>query len=429
MIFVNLTTLFYYYTYVVINKFADDVYTRWLLVFVLVKYIPLKGYRMKKLMAIVVVSSIVTFCVGCTPDQNSTDVITEDVIANNKASKAVPLVGSWIIDLDAGVMIDPQTSGLKYDNGFLYSLSDASAHASQVKRLHKISPDDSQIMDKFGPTEFSDSVRNSCFYDYLAGKPDYEGLAPIPGEEDAWVFVTEDASRSKQLSETCQQQFANTGSTFFPTLLVRLKLSDDSIEVTHVRPIQFPISAQVGDSPNDGIEGLTFTKDNRLLLGLEKDANKQPRVFEVAIDDKFWQASDFAVVSDSELLLPTFEQGNHPINGMDVYYPSPDSAGYLLAAARNDSELWVVDLAKSKPTKRIKLAFFAPSGDAACESTHLMDNASIEGVAVVGNDVWMVNDPWKVNYLKNVVCASDEYRYQQMSPLLFRMKIEDAWFE
>ena len=383
---------------------------------------------MKKLVAIVVVSSIVTFCVGCTPDHNSADVITEDVIAKNK-SKAVPLVGSWIIDLDTGVMIDPQTSGLKYDNGYLYSLSDASAHDSQVKRLHKISPDNSQIMDKFGPSEFSDRVRNSCFYDYLADKPDYEGLAPIPSEEDAWVFVTEDASRSKQLSKSCQQQFANTGSTFFPTLLVRLKLSDESIEVTHVRPIQFPISAQVGDSPNDGIEGLTFTKDNRLLLGLEKDANKQPRVFEVAIDDKFWQASDFAVVSDSELLLPTFEQGNHPINGMDVYYPSPDSDGYLLAAARNDSELWVVDLAKSKPTKRIKLAFFAPSGDAACESTHLMDNASIEGVAVVDNYVWMVNDPWKVNYLKNVVCASDEYRYQQMAPLLFKMKIEDAWFE
>lgn len=389
---------------------------------------------MKKLVAIVVVASIVTFCVGCTPVQNQTDVIvenviTEDAILNNAASNSVPLVGSWIIDLDAGVMIDPQTSGLKYNNGYLYSLSDASAHVSQVKRLHKISPDDSQIIDKLGPTEFSDRVRKSCFYDYLADKPDYEGLAPISGEEDAWVFVTEDASRSKQLSETCQLQFANTGSTFFPTLLVRLQLRDKSIEVTHVRPIQFPISAQVGDSPNDGIEGLTFTKDNRLLLGLEKDVKKQPRVFEVAIDDDFWQTSDFAVVTDSELLLPTFEQGNHPINGMDVFYPTPDSSGYLLAAARNDSELWVVDLAKSKPTKRIKLAFFAPSSDATCKAIHSMNNASIEGVAVVDDYIWMVNDPWKVNYLKNVVCASDEYRYQQMAPLLFKMKIDNAWFE
>ncbi len=379
---------------------------------------------MKKFVAIFVFSLIVTFCVGCTRNTNETDAIIE-VPTNNP----VPLVGTWIIDLDSGVMIDPQTSGLKYNNGYLYSLSDASAHSSQVKRLHKILPDDSRIVNKFGPTEFSEIVKNSCFYDYLSDRPDYEGLAPITGEEGAWIFVTEDASRSAQLSETCQQQFANTGSTLYPTLLVRLQLDDESIEVTHVRPIQFPMSGQVGDSPNDGIEGLTFTRDNRLLLGLERDANKQPRVFEIAIDDKFWQQSGFATVQDSELLLPTFEQGSHPINGMDVFYPTPDSAGYLLAAARNDSELWIVDLAKSKPSKRIKLAFFAPSSDAACKATHLMDNASIEGVAVVDGYVWMVNDPWKTNYLKNVVCASDDYRYQQMAPLLFKMKIDGAWFE
>jgi len=390
---------------------------------------------MKKFVAIFVVSLIVTFCVGCTPNTNETNTIVE-----SPANKPVPTVGTWIIDLDSGVMIDPQTSGLKHNNGYLYSLSDASAHSSQVKRLHKISFDDGQIVDKFGPTEFSDSVENSCFYDYLSDKPDYEGLAPIPGEEGAWIFVTEDASRSAQLSETCQQQFANTGSTLYPTLLVRLQLDDESVEVTHVRPIQFPTSAQVGDSPNDGIEGLTFTRDNRLLLGLEKDANKQPRVFEVAIDDKFWQQSGFAMVQDSELLLPTFEQGSHPINGMDVFYPNPDSPGYLFAAARNDNELWIVDLAKRKPTKRVKLEFFAPSSTApllsdtnttqiTCKPTHLMNNASIEGVAVFNDHVWMVNDPWKVNYLKNAVCSHDEYRYQQMAPLLFKVKIDKTWFE
>lgn len=410
-------------------------YTSCLMLFALLKYVPLKGYKMKKFVAIFVVSLIVTFCLGCTPNTNETDAIVE-----SPANNPVPTVGTWIIDLDSGVMIDPQTSGLKYDKGYLYSLSDASAHSSQVKRLHKILPDESQIVNKFGPTQFSDSVKNSCFYDYLNDKPDYEGLAPISGEEGAWIFVTEDASRSAQLSETCQQQFANTGSTLYPTLLVRLQLDGESIEVTHVRPIQFPISAQVGDSPNDGIEGLTFTRDNRLLLGLERDANKQPRVFEVAIDDKFWQQSDFATVQDSELLLPTFEQGSHPINGMDVFYPNPDSSGYLFAAARNDNELWIVDLAKRKPTKRVRLEFFAPSNTApllgdtnttqiTCEPTHLMNNASIEGVAVFNDHVWMVNDPWKVNYLKNAVCSRDEYRYQQMAPLLFKVKIDKAWFD
>jgi hypothetical protein len=144
-------------------------------------------------------------------------------------------------------------------------------------------------------------------------------------------------------------------------------------------------------------------------------------------------------------LLPTFESGNHPINGMDVYYPSFYSKGYLLAAARNDSELWIVDLAKIKPTKRINLSFRAPSEQSQlnlsevssavesqisdCDGSHLMNNASIEGLAVVENEVWLVNDPWKSNYMKNVVCILDEKRYKRMAPLLFKMEISANWFE
>jgi len=107
----------------------------------------------------------------------------------------------------------------------------------------------------------------------------------------------------------------------------------------------------------------------------------------------------------------------------------------LFAAARNDNELWIIDLAKLKPTKRIKLAFSAPSNltqgasETACEATHLMNNASIEGLTVVNDNVWMVNDPWKVNYLKNIVCPADKYRYQKMAPLLFKMKIDETWFD
>lgn len=381
-------------------------------------------------MTIVVISLIVSFCVACVPEKKQTDSAVKAPI-----SPITNLLGSWIIDIDGDVMFDPQTSGLKYDNGYLYSLSDASADISQILRLHQISLNDSQVVKKIGPTVFSERVKNSCFYDYLANKPDYEGLVPIAGEDGAWIFVTEDASRSQQLSDVCQRTFAKTGSTVYPTLLVRLQVVGKSLEVTHVRPVQFAAEAQVGDFPNDGIEGLAFANDNRLLLGLEKDANGQPRVFEINVDDSFWQKSGFAKVHDSQLLLPNFEQGSHPINAMDVFYPTPSSQGYLIAAARNDNELWIIDLAKQQPTKRIKLAFSAPSNitqdktQSACETMHLMNNASIEGVAVVNDHVWMVNDPWKVNYLKNIVCPADKYRYEKMAPLLFKMKIDDAWFD
>jgi hypothetical protein len=62
----------------------------------------LKGHRMKKLMAIVVVSSIVAFCVACFPEKNQTDSSVDVPV-----SSVAPLLGSWIIDVDGDVMFDP----------------------------------------------------------------------------------------------------------------------------------------------------------------------------------------------------------------------------------------------------------------------------------------------------------------------------------
>ena len=368
------------------------------------------------------------------------------------------LLGKWLLEQSGEVMLDPQTSGLKYHKGLLYSLSDASADESQTKRLHQISTAvtkeqntqsdwEASIIQKIGPTIIHSRVQDSCFFDYLNDQPDYEALVPVEDElasddaDSTWIWVTEDASRSKPLSAVCQTKYAKTGSTDYPTLLVRLEVRGEQLHLTHVKPVQFPTkssllgagsadqttAADVGNFPNDGIEGLAITKENMLLLGLEKDAAGQPRVFSVegVTRASFWRNTDFVLAKDSELLLPKFASGNHPINGMDVYYPNPSSSGYLLAAARNDNELWIIDLAKQKPTKRISLVFQAPKvGTApACAAYAVMNNASIEGVAVVGNDVWMVNDPWKVNYLKNAVCESDKATYEKMAPLLFKMSL------
>jgi hypothetical protein len=255
---------------------------------------------MKKLMAIASALIIVTFCVSCSRDESHTssalqDAATEsgEIMPIQLNSDSIELQGRWIIDLDSDVMRDPQTSGLKYAGGFLYSVSDASADESQIRKLHQISMSDSRVTAKFRPTRFSLDLAESCFYNYLSDKPDYEGLVPVRGEEGVWILVTEDASRSAPLSDDCQQRYQATGSTAFPSLLVRVKLTQDYLEVTHVRPVQFSLSAQVGDFPNDGIEGLTITKDNRLLLGLEKDAQGQPRVFEVPLTVDFWQTKDF----------------------------------------------------------------------------------------------------------------------------------------
>lgn len=351
--------------------------------------------------------------------------------STEKASPTHPtqvLAGTWLLDKDGTVMLDPQTSGLKFQNGFLYTLSDGSAHQSQIRRLHQIDVQQSRVVKKWGPTTFSEAVKQSCFYEYLNSRPDYEGLVAVPQQPDTWIWVTEDATRSKPLNTECALKYADTHSTQYPTLLVKLVQVEHELLVQAVRPVQFPEQAKVGNAPNDGIEGLSITQNNELLLGLEKDASGKARVFRIELDDLFWQQTEFAKVSDAQLLLPDTPQGNHPINGMDVYYPSKDSSGYLLAAARNDNQLWIIDLAGKHPAMVVPLLFLAPSVQKDdgnyCAPLHEMNNASIEGVAVVGHQLWMVNDPWKRNYAKNIVCEADRAHYQANSPLLFKLDLQ-----
>ncbi|MBF7074993.1 hypothetical protein ISG33_16450 [Glaciecola sp. MH2013] len=382
------------------------------------------------------------FIQACESDSSTIHSQIAQSIENTESVEPMRLDGQWLLEPYGDVMLNPQTSGLKYHNGKLYSLSDASADRSQIKRLHEIDMDSAKITQKFGPSSVHERVQNSCFYDYLQNAPDYEALVPVhdnlasANAQSTWVFVTEDASRVAPLSPACQTKFAATGSTLYPTLLVRMEVNGASLELTHVRAVQFPTKknlgnnsfVEVGDFPNDGIEGLALTRDGKLLLGLEKDAAGQPRVFSINMNEDFWLQDGFAVAKDTELLLPKFESGNHPINGMDVYYPDDESRGYLLAAARNDNELWVIDLAKEKATKRIKLAFTAPSRfadnpDSRCEARYLMNNASIEGLAVANGSIWMVNDPWKINYMKNVQCEADAATFEKMAPLIFQMPV------
>ena len=98
-----------------------------------------------------------------------------------------------------------------------------------------------------------------------------------------------------------------------------------------------------------------------------------------------------------------------------------------MAAARNDNEVWVIDVAGKVETKRISMQFNV-SADNEC-GEYVMDNASIEGLVVVEDTLWLINDPWKVNYLKNIKCEAETPRYEAMAPLLFSVPLNDAWFQ
>jgi hypothetical protein len=353
------------------------------------------------------------------------------VFADDNFHQQFTLKGKWLVENNEKVMLDPQTSALKFWRGQLLSLSDRSAHTSQQKQLHIIDPSNGLVAEKSLVMTLSDNVKKSCFYQYLADKPDFEALAIDPNNDNVFIVATEDARDGVQLSAACQQRYKDTGSTHYPSLLVRLELSIDNVlSMTHVRPLQFATSYSVGDFANDGIEGMALGKNSTLYLGLEKDKKGLARLFSLPLSESFWASNEFAPVVDTEVELPTFKKGRHPINGMD-YLSVDDHPGYIVAAARNDNQLWIIDLAKQQPTKVISMKFLAPviSKNKQCNDWELIGNTSLEGVAVANDKIWMVNDPWKKHYMDNVKCESNRDKYSKMAPLLFSLPISSSWFE
>lgn len=338
----------------------------------------------------------------------------------------ISTTGKWILEQDNSNMLDPQTSGLTYDNGYLYTVSDGSAHESQIQRLHKLDAATGEIIERLGPIVLSPEVQQSCFASYLSQRPDYEAVVALPKQENAWLLVTEDATRSGTYTDKCKQTFAKTGSTEHPTLLVKVELLNGELRLTGLRPLQFSATDQVGDAPNDGIEGMTLTKDGRILFGLEKDAANKARVFEVAYsDDMFTDINRFLPVQDSQLWLPDMGEGNHPINAMDVYYPNDGDKGFLILGARNDHQLWIADLDKKHATVIIDMVFNSPCSNDNPQP-YKIANTALEGLAVKGDTLFIINDPWKKVYPANTVeaiCSEDKAKYDSMSPLLFQISL------
>lgn len=367
---------------------------------------------------------------GCDKVQQANNVDPVTVDNNTELAQDILTVrGQWLTEANGDVMLDPQTSGLTVWKDKLVTLSDRSADPSQRLQLHVISAETAQVSPTAMVFSLSDAVQQSCFASYLQQNPDLEALVAVPNESGVFLTITEDGSDHAGLSPECAGKYGNSGSVVYPFLLVRLAVQDDnSVLMTHVRPLQFAAELNLGDFPNDGIEGLALSDDGQLYLGLEKDAAGGARIFTTALSKQLWQQKGFVQVQDAQVKLPAFKHGNHPINALEVY--ERDGQRYLFAAARNDEKLWVIDLAGKQDTIIVDLSFYAPVDEPndICAAWEPMNNASIEGLTVKDDTLWMINDPWKQVYLHNIMCAKNSAKFEKMAPLLFSLPIQDVWF-
>lgn len=341
------------------------------------------------------------------------------------------LAGQWLTDLQGNPIPDPQSSGLTYRHGELLHIGDNSAGTDLRNKLLRINLSSGQLLAAPVPITVSPELQQSCFAELLAANPDWESLSWNRLDDSTLVTVTEDSSKF-ELSAACAERFANTHSTPYPTLLVKIR-TDKALsfaEISAVRPVQFPAAAAVGNFPNDGIEGLAFDDAGNLYLALEQNQANAPMLFVTPYPENFWDSDDFVPVKDLALPLPLPDSEDHPINGLD-FLPAQQSGhpGYLLAAARNDDQLWLLDLSRQQPPQIIPLRFYAPTtANSDCPAYEQLANTSIEGVAVVGNQVLLINDPWQRHYPENIQCPDNAAAFRQFSALMFRLPVDPRWF-
>ena len=357
-------------------------------------------------------------------------------VSVSQQTSALELTGQWLVDEHNQLLLDPQPSGLTFWQKRLIMISDASAADEQVKQLHFFDPATGKREFATPQYTIANEQATHCFTQYLHTKPDLEALVKDPYNPNGFITVTEDASVLGELTTECQRQFNETHSTTYPTVLVRLNWDGKNLKVTGTRAVQFPKLADVGNFPNDGIEGLAIS-NNTLYLSLEKNSQFRAQIFTTELDNNFWEQPGFVSVNLWDASLPNLHQFDrkprpHPINGSDIV--TYNGVNWLIAAARNDNQLWLIDIDNKLPTKIVKLRYLAPNRlpnmpfDPDCSEYAFMDNASLEGVAVNGEDVYLVNDPWKKNYWKNTQCSTTQPAYDKlMSGLLFKTDMKSLF--
>lgn len=342
------------------------------------------------------------------------------------------LTGIWVRDDQGNTLLDPQPSGLTWWHNELLMLGDQSAEPSMRMKLFRLN----SVTGAFNAApiniEVSPEVRASCFGDYLINSPDLEALTWDRIDDTTLITVTEDASRA-QLSPTCSRKFAQTNSTSYPTLLLKITTNKQLSKavITAVRPVQFPLESKVGNLPNDGIEGLAIDDHQNLYLALEKNMAGDPAIFKTRLTPDFWAKDNFVKVIDANLTLPAIDKSGHPINDLEFMpSPIPGHPGYLIAVARNDDQLWIFDLTNRVPPYVEQLRFFVATDDSGlCPVYERMVQTALEGVTIHNGQLYLMNDPWKQHYADNIQCAANADNFRRNSPLLFKMNVDPRWFD
>lgn len=327
-------------------------------------------------------------------------------------SGPVELRGKWVLD-PAGKAIGPdsfrrglQPSALLWRGSSLLSAGD---QRSQFPgHLFSIDPKTGRLLS--APLKITPPVKkpgeNSHFKTYRSiPNSDFEGLAALPDGLRLYG-VTEDK---------------------IPWLSV-LRLEDGAVKLENLVEIRFPekLRPWQNDS-NFRLEGIALADTpGKAYLAFERAADELPRILELPLKGIETSPSVVAArdlgISFSKVTRRK-DKKNSLLNINDIQFLRRDKRAWLVALARDQERILLIDLEEARVVRWIDLDLRGPAG----ERIHWV---SPEGLAIDpgGERLWIINDPDSVkgNYRRRGEKKAGG-PYALYTPLLFELRLSELF--
>jgi hypothetical protein len=326
--------------------------------------------------------------------------------------------GTWVLDAEgrsSPVRLEArprglQTSGLVFRRGELWSVGDQRSEFPGC--LFRLDPGTARLIGKPLTLELApQGEKENPELAAYRGIPnsDFEGLALDPLDPRTLFAITED--KTPWIVEIRLEETDAKDSPRFKPRLVQLT------------PVHFPPGIKSWrDNPNYRWEGLAVSDDGKTMyLAFERAEDNLPRLCQLSLESarsgKGANPEVMALPFDSVPRRPDKEQALLNLN--DIQFIRLEGRPALLAVARDQERLLVIDLDRKEIARIVDLDLLDPSGGA-------IEWVSPEGLAFdsATDRLWLINDPdsERQNYRARGE-KTPSGKFADYAPLLFEMKL------
>jgi len=330
-----------------------------------------------------------------------------------ESPKASPLLleGRWVLDQE-GKAVRPreferglQTSALLTRGDLLWTIGDQRGEWPWA--LLAIDPATARL--RWGPIKLrlgDPPGGNPLFAEYASIRnSDFEGLAADPKDASVLYGITED-----------KRQW-----------VVKIRLDEKSSPpgavIEEITALEFPADLKAyRDDSNYRIEGIAVSDDGRTMyLAWERATDNLPRIYSLPAAEgcSGKTARPREVPIPFAAVAPRADKPSALLNLNDLAFLRHGGRPLLLAIARDQERILVIDLDEAKVKSTLDLDLRAPGGEAVMW-------VSPEGIAVdpARDRLWIINDPDSIrgNY-RRAGDQTAEGNFAAMAPLLFEMKL------